>query len=244
MFPAPRPRPHILRDVAIRNMRMTPEGNRMLVTGVVYARVVLPRGVQVDVDVERIWPDVLVFDGEVPDDDITVPRLEGIPDIIPGTPETDPAPPLPDPLPPRAFARIRPEDWLDAHSTPINSSSEPITSNPTEFPWPWGRHHRRELSEDEHDEGAQYIVTARVVDIPLQVLPGRDKEFRSFVGKVVFGSQGALAGVQGIAGVALVVEGLPILDRDPDGEDQGKASVMELHGLPFKGAFRVGKKLL
>ena len=67
--------------------------------------------------------------------------------------------PLPDPLPERAFAHIRPEDWLPSISTPMKS---------------------------EDDEGSVVEVTAKIVDEPLEVLPGRDKEFRSFVGKVSF----------------------------------------------------------
>lgn len=102
----------------------------------------------VSLDVNRILPDVLVFDGEVPmlsmdDEDDN----EGIP----------PAPPLPDPLPERAFARIRPDSWLTSSS---------------------------EAREPEDGEGAVYIVTADIADVPLQVLPGRQKDFSNFVSKV------------------------------------------------------------
>ena len=52
--------------------------------------------------------------------------------------------------------------------------------------------------------------------------------------QVIFGSQGALAGVQGVAAVAVRVEGLPFAN--------GRDGEMELSGLPFQGAVRIGKK--
>ena len=67
--------------------------------------------------------------------------------------------PLPDPLPERAFGHIRPKDWLPAVSEPI------------------------ELQEE---EGSAYSISAKVVDVPLEVLPGRQKQFSNFVGKVCF----------------------------------------------------------
>ncbi|RDB17180.1 hypothetical protein Hypma_001825 [Hypsizygus marmoreus] len=190
-FPSPDPPPRILRNVTIRNMKIKP-GNTFLASGTVFARVVLPKGINVDLNVSRVLPDVLVFDGEVPDSTYLLP----------------PQLPLPDPLPERAFGHIRPEDWLDSVSV-------------------------RDRSEE--GEGAAYAVSAKIVDVPLEVLPGRQKEFSNFVSKVIFGSDGALAGILGTASVAAKVRGLPIPGQDHDGE-------MELHGLPFRGSVRVGKK--
>lgn len=148
LFPAPNPKPKVLRNVTIHHMKVIPKGTTFSASGTIYARVVLPQGVKISLDVNRILPDVLVFDGEVPlqyrddeDDEGNIP----------------PAPPLPDPLPEHAFARIRPDDWLV-------SSSEP--------------------GKAEGDEGSVYIVTADIVDVPLQVLPGRQKDFSNFVSKV------------------------------------------------------------
>lgn len=53
--------------------------------------------------------------------------------------------------------------------------------------------------------------------------------------KVIFGSQGALAGVQGVAAVVVHIAGLPIEQGDNAGE-------MQLDGLPFQGRVRIGKK--
>lgn len=53
---------------------------------------------------------------------------------------------------------------------------------------------------------------------------------------MIFGSNGALAGVQGVAAVAVHVRGLPI--------ENGSGGEMELEGLPFQGSVRIGKKSL
>lgn len=55
--------------------------------------------------------------------------------------------------------------------------------------------------------------------------------------QVIFGSEGALAGVSGIAAVNVHVQGLPIGGAGEDGWGE-----MELHGLPFHGDVRIGKK--
>jgi hypothetical protein len=128
-------------------MKLIPKGTLFTASGTVYARVVLPQGMDINLDVNRVLPDVLVFDGEVPSP-------------FPGSKdenEDDPVPPLPDPLPERAFARIRPEKWLDSLS---------------------------KVDEVPGKEGSTYTVTAKIVDVPLQVLPGRQKAFSNFVSKV------------------------------------------------------------
>lgn len=130
-------------------MKIIPVGRTFLASGTVFARVVLPTGMNVGIDVNRVFPDVLVFDGEVPDD---------WPDASHANKTMLPPPShLPDPLPERAFGHLRPSDWLPAESVPDDS---------------------------QEGEGSAYIVTAKIVDIPLEVLPGRQKEFSDFVGKV------------------------------------------------------------
>ncbi|KZT26021.1 hypothetical protein NEOLEDRAFT_1113285 [Neolentinus lepideus HHB14362 ss-1] len=186
-FPAPHPKPQILRDVTIRDMKIMPSGpggNAIAASGTVFARAVLPKGMDVSLSVNRVWPDVLVYDGEVPD-----VREDGE-------------------LPEGAFAHIKPEDWL------LSESHE----------------------EAPGEEGAVFAVTARIEDVPLEVLPGREKEFSHFVSKVIWGPSGALAGVQGVAAVAVKVHGLPF----SNGTEQD--SEMELTDLPFRGRVRIGKK--
>lgn len=158
LFPAPRPPPQVLRNVTIQDMKIKPtNGGNMAASGTVFARVVLPRGINVGLDVSKVLPDVLIFDGPVSgeDDDTEDAALRRIVNMFSSPRER----PLPDPLPERAFAHIRPDDWLPSISTPV---------------------------ETEGDEGSTVEVTAKIVDVPLQVLPGRDKEFRNFVGKVSF----------------------------------------------------------
>lgn len=233
VFPAKRPKPQILRNVTIREMKIVPSssGNTMLASGTIFARAVLPRGIDVGINVTKVLPDVLIYDGEVPES----PQRT----LNPGSEvnlNLPPPQPLPDPLPEKAFAHIRPDDWIIAASIPV-------------IP--------------EEDSGTTVEVTAKIVDVPFEVLPGRDREFRNFVGKVsvshvhrhvfttnrdctsscllmwshqvIFGSQGALAGVQGVAAVAVSVDGLPL-------RDSGTTNETELSGLPFQGSVRVGKK--
>ena len=150
-FPSPKPRPRILRNVTIHNMKIKPTGSVFVASGIVEARVVLPPGINLGLDVFRVFPDVLIFDGEVPATATTHPNHKSHNDSAP------PEMPLPDPLPERAFGHIKPDDWLPSISTPV---------------------------DPEDDEGVVYIVTAKVVDVPVEVLPGRQKEFSNFVGKV------------------------------------------------------------
>jgi len=175
-------------------MKVKP-GTPFLASGTVTARVVLPKGINIDLNVSRLLPDVLIFDGEVPVSD-------------PGT--VAPPTPLPNPLPERAFGHIRPDEWLPASCK---------TDTPGE------------------GEGAVFAVAANIVDVPLEVLPGREKEFGDFVSKVVFSSDGAIAGIQGVVAVSLKVHGLPYSGPEEHGE-------MKLYGLPVKGNVRVGRKAL
>jgi hypothetical protein len=146
-FPAPNPKPQVLRDVTIRDMKIRPSGSIFLASGIVEGKIVLPKGINMDLEVSSVFPDVLIFDGEVT-------TLHN-PFLPPPPPES----PLPSPLPANAFARVRPDDWLPSLSA------------------------RVEPPKDD-DVGATYMISARVVDVPLDVLPGRQKEFSNFVGKV------------------------------------------------------------
>ncbi|KZT63268.1 hypothetical protein DAEQUDRAFT_770765 [Daedalea quercina L-15889] len=210
-FPAPHPRPQILHDVKIKDMKVKPVGQGMIASGTVLARVVLPPGIEVGIDVVRVFPDLLVYDGEVPesrayDEDGLAIQVLNFP-VDDGDRDVPPQPPLPDPLPERAFAHIRPDDWLPAFSEP---------------------------GESRPGEGTVVNVSADIVDVPLEVLPGREREFSNFVSKVVFGTQGAVAGLQGEAAVAVHVNGLPF--------ENGRHGEMQLTGLPFKGIVRIGKR--
>ena len=96
-FPAPTPRPELLRNVTIRDMKIKPKGTNFVASGIVFVQLALPKGMDVSLDVHRAFPDVLVFDGDVTETNGAPPDM-----------------PLPDPLPEHAFAHIRPDDWLPA----------------------------------------------------------------------------------------------------------------------------------
>jgi hypothetical protein len=140
VFPGPETRPKILRDVTIQDMTIKPtgSGSTFLASGTVYARVVMPAGIDIQIDANAVLPDLLVFDGEPPETSFTIMSL-------------------PDPLPERAFAHIKPDDWVPAES-------------------------KRDWSHP--GEGSTFTMTAEIEDVPLQVLPGRQKEFSAFVRKV------------------------------------------------------------
>ena len=149
-FPAPNPRPQLLRNVTIKDMKIKPSGTIFLASGTVQANIVLPKGITVGMRVFKVLPEVIIFDGEVPYPITNNGKSDDTVDIPPEMP-------MPDPLPDRAFGHIRPQDWLPAVSEPIES--------------PGG-------------EGSAYVISAKVVDVPLEVLPGREKQFSNFVGKV------------------------------------------------------------
>lgn len=145
-FPAPSSKPQILRNVTIHDMKIKPNSasTGFLASGSVFARVVLPKGMNLTLDVTRVFPDVLVYDGEVHE----------LPTLL--LPQQNDEEELPDPLPERAFGHIRPEDWLEATSVQVDAG----------------------------DEGSTFAVTADMVDVPLEVLPGRQKQFSNFISKV------------------------------------------------------------
>ncbi|KAF5387357.1 hypothetical protein D9757_005749 [Collybiopsis confluens] len=201
-FPAPNPKPRILRNVTIRDMKLKPnaKGTMFLASGIVQAFVVLPKGMNLELDVKKILPD----DGVLAENTALAPE----------------APPLPDPLPERAFGHIRPEDWVDAKSVKLRSNS-------SEGP--------------EGDEGSEFAVSAKIIDVPLEVLPGRQKEFSDFVSKIIFGSS-AIAGILGTTAVGVHVPGIPGLPNEGPWEDSlVEPSLLELSGLPFRGSVKLGK---
>ncbi|KAH9972515.1 hypothetical protein BJV74DRAFT_864960, partial [Russula compacta] len=233
-FPAPHPRPEVLRNVTIEGMKIHASGTTILASGTLHARIALPAGMDVTLLIDRILPDVLVFDGPLPT--ISLPASSPFTSTTTPTATTTesmtkhngddddvpPAPPLPSPLPPRAFARVRPSTWLTA-------SSKPTAPRPD-----WG----------ERERGTTLRISAWFADVPLEVLPGREHEFRSFVAKVIFGrsSEGAVAGVQGVTAVGVRIEGLHIgQSSETAGDSDGGGSGMVLTGLPFQGSIRVGR---
>lgn len=152
----------------------------VLASATVHGRVVLPPGFNIDLEVTRLWVDALIFDGDVPAEDEgggdkdevdaskTVSNIAGDPPL--------PTPfPLPTPLPPRAFARITPKTWLNATSSLTKPGERAEAGDEDE---------KAEEEGNEDDNGKSIYVTAEAVDVPLQVLPGRQADLRRFVTKV------------------------------------------------------------
>lgn len=189
-FPAPKPKPKVLQHVELSDMKISYKEKTAVVSGKLQVIVALPKGVDLTLDVKRATVDLLAYDGPVedatPSPESILPKfpwpfpfpypteLPGLPRVHlpfhrhPTTDEGIPSPPphaLPDPLPPNAFARIRPEEWLNATSIPTG----PPETDPEQL---------------EETMGSHYEVTAFFHHVPLELLPGREAVFRSFVAKV------------------------------------------------------------
>ncbi|KAM0746154.1 hypothetical protein T439DRAFT_330126 [Meredithblackwellia eburnea MCA 4105] len=164
------------------------------------------------VDVTGIWPDVYVYDGELPASadaeaqwlekgiaasDINTPQLSFA--FAPSRFDGKDYPPTP--LPANAFARLRPSALIPAITThtPANATHNATTT-----------------------------VSAVFIDAPLFLLPERADVFRRFVGKIIFGGPGAKvrASVRGISEAQVGIGGW--------GE-------VELQRLPIEGSFEVGR---
>ncbi|KAJ1301328.1 hypothetical protein OPQ81_003729 [Rhizoctonia solani] len=190
-FPASTERPDLLRDVQISNMRIALRGEQIFASAFVRAHIVPPDSLlAVHINATRVWPDLLVYDGPAPQswpfDDPNLRAYSGI-EYDEHWTEPDPIP-LPRPLPPNAFARIRPDSWILAHT---------------------------EASDDQRHDGNRGVwVHAQVNDVPLDVLPGRDAELRGFIRKVLFNPGGARAGVAGISAVAARIDGLVVGSKE------------------------------
>jgi len=173
----------------MRDMRVYPDtktGETLLAAGTIIVGIQLPLGLDsLKLDVGRLLPDVLVFDGRpsVKASNLGSEPSDVTADIVLLGKEAFPPPPLPSPLPPTTFARIRPRYWLDSKSV-----VEPDRSSPGK---------------------TVTMVTAHLKDVPLEILPHRDAVFRGFIQKVIFKGS-AVAGVRGNAAVGATIEGLAL----------------------------------
>lgn len=203
-FPPPRHRLELVRDVKVENMNIRPgllsndlpiqdrdiflDGSMrmmdILASATIHARVVFPRGIDLDVRVTRLWVDCFVFDGEAPPESTRVhvmrshdPADPSSSAVRPLSDDDDPPLPqplpLPTPLPMRAFGRITPRTWLNATSTNV-----PHLDDCDNYPDDAAR-------KEGSDTGTNVFVTAQVVDVPLEVLPGRQGALSRFVSKVL-----------------------------------------------------------
>ena len=68
-FPASIPHPQVMRNVTIKDMKARPlTAGTMLASGMVFANLVLPRGMDMALQVDTVYPQLLVCDSPAPDD--------------------------------------------------------------------------------------------------------------------------------------------------------------------------------
>lgn len=206
----------LIRNVTLSNLSIKPHpfsDEKLLFSATIRGVMALPGQLKaVDVKIQELWPDILVFDGAPPnnggdgdgddgggglpddggddDDDDDDDDSDGWAATAP-----EPIPPPPSPLPHGAFGRVRPRTWVPA-TTYMNVT-----------------------------DGTKHLES-NLTDVPFTILPGRAKEFRSFTWKLITaGSEGVLTGIQGASRVHIWNSGLGSL---------------EISKLPVEGAFVVG----
>lgn len=194
--------PELFRDLRMEDMKVKLGGRGegddadLLASGRVVGEVVLPEmaaSLAKGIDAKWIWPDVLVYDGELPrlvaiadddDDDSSDSMLAD--QMVLGHVAADSAhrdqdstqyPPSP--IPANAFARMRPSSSMDAETIHIPGNA----THP-----------------------ARTFVSASFVDAPLYLLPERGSVLRSFIGKIVFGGK-ARASMKGLTSVRIGLSG-------------------------------------
>ncbi|SGY25874.1 BQ5605_C018g08676 [Microbotryum silenes-dioicae] len=175
-----------------------PEGD-LLCSGRVVGEIDLPpqfKKVEMFLDVNGIWPDVYVYDEDLPQP-VRLRRRDqvifGAHDLVGQEVAVKASRYPPNPTPANAFARLHPSSLIVASTIHV----------------PANRTHN-----------ATTLISANFTDAPLFLLPGRGDVFRRFVGKIIFGGPGAKAraGVRGVSAATLgvgglgsiAVEGLPV----------------------------------
>ncbi|BGP36190.1 hypothetical protein JCM10450v2_000088 [Rhodotorula kratochvilovae] len=217
--------PELFRDLRMEDMRIKLGGGRdgdadLLASGRVVGEVVMPdiaAKLAKGLDAQWIWPDVLVYDGELPRRapppsphakraggaaQLTFLEMgSSAPFALLTVDDGDKADYPPSPVPANAFARMRPSSAMPAQTihTPANATHNATT-----------------------------LVVASFVDAPLYLLPGRGDVLRRFVAKIIFGGSGAKvkASMAGVTSVRIGLSGF--------GE-------VELEEIPIEASFMVGR---
>lgn len=204
----------LIKNVTLSNLSIKPHpfsDEKLLFSATIRGQMALPGQLKaVDVKINELWPDILVFDGAPPsnggggdDDDGGIPDDGGDDDDDDdddddergATTSSEPVPPPPSPLPHGAFGRVRPHAWVPA-VTYVNSST-----------------------------GTKHLES-NLTNVPFTILPGRSREFRSFTWKLITaGDRGVQTGIQGASRVHIWNSGL---------------GALEISKLPVEGVFWVG----
>ncbi|PWN18578.1 hypothetical protein BCV69DRAFT_284886 [Microstroma glucosiphilum] len=226
----------LIKNVTISDLQIKPHPfsqEKLLFSGTIMGEIALPGELAaVDVEVRRLWPDILVFDGKPPS--MKKPGEGdgghgGIPDdggdddddddgIVAGTATKTTRG---SPLSSLFFDKDEEDDdpSIPPLPSPLPSGAfgrvRPHTfANATTF---WSS-----------DSPPKKLLKSKLVDVPFTVLPGRGKEFRAFTWKLITaGDKGVEAGIEGSSRVGIWNSGLGDL---------------EIAKLPVVGAFVVGGK--
>ncbi|KIY36807.1 hypothetical protein I305_00856 [Cryptococcus gattii E566] len=109
-FLGPSPPPQIIRTVTIERMTIVEKDGKMKASGIIVAEVEMPKDMRdVDVDVRAVRPDVLVYDGPPPLDNVHDHRADREQDEYPV----------------KAFGHIHPAEWLPSATTRSPDPSTP-----------------------------------------------------------------------------------------------------------------------
>ncbi|GAA5977889.1 hypothetical protein JCM10908_005133 [Rhodotorula pacifica] len=225
--------PELFKDLRMEDMKVKLGGRGegddadLLASGRVVGEVVLPemaQGLAEGIDAKWIWPDVLVYDGELPrsaagleaeDELLALGQIDSKQVVLGSAAAAAAASDLastsydddddsaamqypPSPIPANAFARMRPSESMTATTIHLPSNG----SHP-----------------------ARTLVSATFVDAPLYLLPERGDVLRRFVGKIIFGGK-ARASMKGLTSVRIGLSGF--------GE-------VELVEIPIEASFLVGR---
>ncbi|CAO1639172.1 unnamed protein product [Sympodiomycopsis kandeliae] len=223
----------LITNVTLTNLSIKPHpfsDEKLLFSATIKGIMALPGELKaVDVKINELWPDILVFDGKPPsqdngDDD------GGIPDD--GGDDDD------DDDDDDAYAK---EDNLHSRqqgSTPFSSDFEATSSSSGEEPIPpppsplpsnaFGRVRPHTwvpaITYINKTTGLKHLES-NLTDVPFTILPGRGKQFRSFTWKLITSSTGVTTGIDGSSRVHIWNSGLGNL---------------EIAKLPVQGVFKVG----
>lgn len=224
--------PELFKDLRMEDMKVKLGGRGggegddadLLASGRVVGEVVLPemaQGLAEGIDAKWIWPDVLVYEGDLPHSVVAATAAGSEAVAMSSTMEEEVSSDQvifgsnalldtttnddddddsvtqypPSPIPATAFARMRPSSSMTAETIHLPAN---------------GTH------------AARTLVSAQFVDAPLYLLPGRGDVLRRFVGKIIFGGK-ATASMKGLTSVRIGLSGF--------GE-------VELVEIPIEASFR------
>ena len=231
--------PELFKDLRMEDMKVKlggrgGDGNDdadLLASGRVVGEVVLPemaQGLAEGIDAKWIWPDVLVYEGDLPRS--IVPAAAAVDsDAVAMSPTTMEEVSSSQVVLGAGLATTAPPD--DDNDDDDDDDDDSVTQYPPS-PIPATAFARMRPSSSMTAEtihlpangthAARTLVSAHFVDAPLYLLPGRGDVLRRFVGKIIFGGK-ATASMKGLTSVRIGLSGF--------GE-------VELVEIPIEASFR------